>query len=161
MPRREAKMEIGQVCVKIAGRDAGKKCIVVDILDAQYVLIDGQTRRRKCNVKHVEPLPQLAKIKKNASRAEVVKELKRLNIEVTETKPKKSGERPRRIRGKQKAAREAAKPAKEKKVEEKKAEEKKAAKAEMAQEKKEGKTEVTQSKKQEKTTAKKAHPKKK
>lgn len=38
-------MEIGRVCIKIAGRDAGMKCVVVEQLDNNFVLIDGQTRR--------------------------------------------------------------------------------------------------------------------
>ena len=48
--------EIGRLCVKIAGRDAGLKCLVVEVIDDNYVLIDGQTRRRKCNIKHLEPV---------------------------------------------------------------------------------------------------------
>jgi len=43
--------EIGRVCVKIAGRDAGKTAIVVDKASGERVLIDGNVRRRKCNIK--------------------------------------------------------------------------------------------------------------
>ena len=43
---------IGRVCVKLAGRDAGQKCVIVEILDEKTVLIDGMTRRRKCNKLH-------------------------------------------------------------------------------------------------------------
>jgi large subunit ribosomal protein L14e len=60
-------IEIGRLCVKTAGRDAGLKCIIVDILDDKFVLIDGETRRRKCNILHLEPLKDVIKIKKNAS----------------------------------------------------------------------------------------------
>lgn len=68
-------MEIGQVCVKIAGRDAGKKCVVVDVLGRHLVLIDGETRRRKCNVAHLEPLGESVKISKGASHEAVASAL--------------------------------------------------------------------------------------
>jgi len=86
--------EIGRICVKIAGRDAGLKCVVVDVVDAHTVLIDGQTRRRKCNVKHLELSSQVIKIKKGASTKEVYDEFKKLKIDVRETKPKKAAPRP-------------------------------------------------------------------
>ncbi len=76
--------ELGRLCVKIAGRDAGLKCVVVDIVDDSYVMIDGQTRRRKCNVKHLEPLDKVLKIKKGISHDDVLKELKKEGIEVKE-----------------------------------------------------------------------------
>ena len=78
---------IGRLCVKIAGRDAGRYCLVVDEKDGR-VLIDGQTRRRTVNTAHLEPLGKEAKIKKGASHKEVVKALKDLGIEVEEQKPK-------------------------------------------------------------------------
>ena len=81
-------IEIGRVCIKLAGRDAGKKCVVVENKDETFVLIDGQTRRRKCNIQHLEPLNQTLKIKKGASHAEVEKAFKTINIELP--KPKKS-----------------------------------------------------------------------
>jgi len=86
--------EIGRLCLKIAGRDAGLKCIVIDKLNDNYVLIDGQTRRRKCNVKHLEPLDKVLKIKKGLSHEDVVKELKKENIEV-EVKVKRNKRGPR------------------------------------------------------------------
>ena len=45
--------DVGRVCLKIAGRDAGKKCVVVEKLEGKYVLIDGMTRRKKCNTLHL------------------------------------------------------------------------------------------------------------
>ena len=64
-------IEIGRVCVKLAGRDAGKKCVVVDFIDDNTVLIDGFTRRRKCNLRHLEPLEETLSIEKGASSDEV------------------------------------------------------------------------------------------
>ena len=91
-------IEIGRLCVKLAGRDAGLKCVVVDILDDKFVLIDGETRRRKCNILHIEPLKDTIKIKKNASHETVKKEFEKLGLKVWETKPKQKTERPRKKR---------------------------------------------------------------
>ena len=69
-------VDIGRVCVKIAGRDAGKKCVIVDVLGKEMVMIDGETRRRKCNIAHIEPLDKKVDIKKGASHEEVLAALK-------------------------------------------------------------------------------------
>ena len=109
-------IEVGRLCVKIAGRDAGLKCVVVEILDNNYVLIDGQTRRRKCNIMHLESLKEVVKIKKGASHEEIKKEFDKLNLKVRKTKPKEKKEKPVKVR-KKKVAEE--KPKKEKKSEKK------------------------------------------
>ncbi len=44
---------VGRMCVKIAGRDAGRKCVVVEQLDDVFVLVDGNVRRKKVNVKQL------------------------------------------------------------------------------------------------------------
>lgn len=46
---------IGRICVKLAGRDAGKKCVILDKKEDR-VLIDGETRRKYVNPEHLEPL---------------------------------------------------------------------------------------------------------
>ena len=71
---------IGQVCVKIAGRDAGRVCVIVEDLGKGLVLIEGGVRRRKCNLKHLEFLDDVVKVKKGASHVEVVKALKRFGV---------------------------------------------------------------------------------
>ena len=92
------KMEIGRICVKIAGRDAGKKGVIVDVLEKNFVLIDGGTRRRKCNILHLEPLDQTIKLKKGATHADVVKEFKKLGLDVWEKKSKKAAKKPEKQR---------------------------------------------------------------
>lgn len=79
-------VEIGRLAVKLAGRDAGKECLIVEEVKDNLVLIDGNTRRRKCNTSHLELLPQKAKIKKGASHEEVMKALADLGV-----KEKKKG----------------------------------------------------------------------
>ena len=39
--------EIGRLCVKIAGRDAGNKCVIVDVIDKNFVMIDGRASCRE------------------------------------------------------------------------------------------------------------------
>jgi large subunit ribosomal protein L14e len=79
-------IEVGRLCVKLAGRDAGKECLIVDVVDSNFVTIDGNTRRRKCNIKHLEILPQTAKLKKSATHEDVVKALADLGFKVEEKK---------------------------------------------------------------------------
>ena len=90
-------LEVGRICVKIAGRDSGKKCVIVDIEGSKYV-IDGQTRRRKVNGLHLEPIAEKVDLKKGASHDDVVKVLKALKIECKESKPRTSAPRPKRVR---------------------------------------------------------------
>ena len=91
-------IEIGRVVVKIAGRDAGKKAVIVDILNDKYVLIDGDTRRRKCNILHIEPLNHVVKIENNANHEHVSKVLKELGLEARVTKPKPKTQKPKKKR---------------------------------------------------------------
>ena len=34
-------MEIGRLCVKLAGRDSNRKCVIIDVVDDNYVFVDG------------------------------------------------------------------------------------------------------------------------
>ena len=93
-------IEIGRLCVKTAGRDARRKCVIIDIVDNNYVLIDGDVRRKKCNIKHLEPLNKTLDIKKGAAHEEVIHEFKKINIKIKEKKSKEKTERPRKQRKK-------------------------------------------------------------
>ncbi len=55
-----ALVEVGRVCVKKFGRDAGKRAVVTKVLDSNFVHIITSTRlkERKCNVKHLEFLSE-------------------------------------------------------------------------------------------------------
>ena len=83
-------IEIGRLCKKIAGRDAGLTCVVVDVDKDGYATIDGETRRRKCNPRHLVALNQKADISKGASHEKVLAALHELGIEGRNTKPKQS-----------------------------------------------------------------------
>ena len=87
---------IGRVCLKIAGRDAGNKCVVVENVDANFVLVDGATRRKKVNIKHLEPLKTVIEIKKGASHDEVKVEFEKMGLKTWDKKAKESKERLRK-----------------------------------------------------------------
>jgi len=89
-------MEVGRLCVKIAGRDSNMKCVVVEKIDENNVIIDGQTRRRKCNVKHLEPLNQVLKLKSGATSTDVTKAFSDIGIELKAKKPKKPTQKPKK-----------------------------------------------------------------
>lgn len=90
--------EIGRLCVKLAGRDAGKKCVIVEILEKNFVLIDGETRRRKCNINHLEPLEQKIEIKKEATHEDVIKAFEKIGLTARNTKPKKAEPRKKKVK---------------------------------------------------------------
>jgi len=74
-------IEVGRICVKVSGREAGKKCVIVDVADKSFVLITGPkevtgVRRRRANVNHVEPLQDRVDIKRGASDEEITDALK-------------------------------------------------------------------------------------
>ena len=62
-----AAIIVGSVCMKNRGRDSGRKCVVVGLVDASYVeiLSAGRKKRRKCNVRHLEPLGERIELKGN------------------------------------------------------------------------------------------------
>lgn len=80
--------DIGRLYVKIAGREAGKFCTVVDTMDKHFVMVDGQVRRKKCNLAHLEPLEKTLDLKKGASHADVVKAFEKMGIKIVASKPK-------------------------------------------------------------------------
>ena len=90
--------------MKIAGRDAGRMCVVVDAIDTKIVLIDGDVRRRKCNIFHLEPLEKVISLKKGASHTEVEKAFKDLGYAMWNTKPKEKTTKPTTLRSQNKDA---------------------------------------------------------
>ncbi len=111
--------DVGRVCMKVAGRDAGKRCVIVDVIGSNYVLIDGETRRRKTNVRHLEPMDQVLEVRKGASHDNVKSAVSSLSWVVLETKPKQKAAKPIKAR---KAKAKPKKQQKESKKEEKSAE---------------------------------------
>jgi large subunit ribosomal protein L14e len=74
-------IEVGRICVKLTGREAGRKCVIVDVIDKNFVLITGPknvtgVKRRRANINHIEPLQEKVAIKRGASDEEVAEALK-------------------------------------------------------------------------------------
>lgn len=78
-------IEVGRICVKTRGREAGKKCVIVDIIDENYVLITGPkdvngVKRRRVNILHIEPTDKKININKGASDEDVKKALQEAGL---------------------------------------------------------------------------------
>lgn len=71
-------IEVGRICIKTAGREAGEKCVVVDIVDEKFVEVVGvSVKNRRCNIQHLEPVDQVIEIK-SEDPEEIKKELEAL-----------------------------------------------------------------------------------
>jgi large subunit ribosomal protein L14e len=73
-------IEVGRICVKLVGRETGRKCVIVDVMDKSFVLITGPkkvtgVKRRRVNINHVEPLQEKIEVKRGASDEEVAQTL--------------------------------------------------------------------------------------
>ena len=78
-------IEVGRLCVKLRGREAGRKCVIVEIIDDNFVLITGPkdvsgVKRRRCNINHIELLPEKIDIKPGASDEEVKAALEKAGL---------------------------------------------------------------------------------
>ncbi|EWG07717.1 MAG: 50S ribosomal protein L14e [Candidatus Aramenus sulfurataquae] len=78
-------IETGRICVKTRGREAGKKCVIVDIVDNNFVLVTGPkklsgVKRRRINILHLEPTDKKVDIQKGASDEEVEKKLQEAGL---------------------------------------------------------------------------------
>jgi len=90
--------EIGRVCMKIAGRDANKYCVILKKVDDNLVLVDGETRRKNVNIRHLEPTSIKMDIKEEADHSIVVEAFAKHDIKIALKKPKKATERPKKVK---------------------------------------------------------------
>jgi len=79
-------IDIGRIVVILRGRRAGKKAVVVDIVDENFVLVTGPkelngVKRRRMNVDHLMPLAIKLDIPRGANDEDVLKALKDRNLE--------------------------------------------------------------------------------
>lgn len=118
-----ATLEVGRLCIKIAGREAGRYCVILKNIDSNFVMITGPraltgVKRRKCNIEHLEPTQYLLKIKEDASDKDVIEAydkmglLSKLNLKKPSPEELKEGKKEEKKTEK--------KPKTEKKVKEKK-----------------------------------------
>ena len=69
-------IEVGRICIKQLGRETGKKCVIIDVMDKSFVLVTGPKKvtgikRRRVNINHVMPLQDKIEVKRGASDEEV------------------------------------------------------------------------------------------
>jgi len=73
-------IEVGRICVKTYGREAGQKCVVVDLIDKNFALVTGPkevtgVKRRRVNISHVEPTVDKINVDRGATDEDVAKAL--------------------------------------------------------------------------------------
>ena len=74
-------MDVGRVCKKLSGREAGRTCVIVEQIDKNFVVVDSPgVKRRRCNIRHLDPLETTVAIKEGASGKDVEKALKGVKI---------------------------------------------------------------------------------
>ena len=85
---KELKMlfNVGRVCVKTAGNEAGKYCVILENQDNNFVLIDGDVIRKRCNMAHLEPLDIVISIKKNSDKQEILDALAKAGLKAGSVK---------------------------------------------------------------------------
>ena len=64
--------EIGRVCLKLSGREAGKYCVVLKKENKSFVLVTGPkmltgVKRRKANLEHLEPTRYIIEVPESGS----------------------------------------------------------------------------------------------
>lgn len=73
-------IEVGRICIKQIGRENGKKCVIIDVMDKSFVLVTGPKKvtgikRRRVNINHIMPLQEKIEVKRGASDEEVAQAL--------------------------------------------------------------------------------------
>ncbi len=86
-----ATLTVGRICMKIAGREAGKNCVVLANPKDNFVEVTGPkiltgVKRRRCNIDHLEPTEHQIKIQEGATDQAVIQTMdkegliKKLNL---------------------------------------------------------------------------------
>jgi large subunit ribosomal protein L14e len=81
-------LEIGSICVKTFGREKGKRCVVVDLIDKNFVVVTGPpkitgVKRRRANVRHLGQTTDKINIKKGSTDEEIAQFLEKSKIQTS------------------------------------------------------------------------------
>ena len=73
-------IEVGRICLKLAGRESGKKCVIIEVIDKGFVIITGPkkitgVKRRRASINHIAPLKDKIVINRGSSDDEVTQAL--------------------------------------------------------------------------------------
>jgi len=79
-------IDIGRIVVITQGRRAGKKAVVVDIVDENFVIVTGPkelngVKRRRMNINHIIPINMKLDIDRGAEDAAVMEKIKERGLE--------------------------------------------------------------------------------
>jgi len=79
-------IEIGRICIKNNGREMGKRCVVVERVDKNFVVVTGPkeltgVRRRRANVDHLTPTKHKLDIKSGEDDKAVSQALTKAKLE--------------------------------------------------------------------------------
>ena len=71
-----SSIEIGSIYIKTSGREKGKRCVIVDFVDKNFVVVTGPpqitgVKRKRVNLKHLSATEDTIKINKGATDKEV------------------------------------------------------------------------------------------
>lgn len=73
--------EIGRICVKTRGREANYRCVVLNVIDKNNVLVEGlKVKRRACNIKHLAPTKDKLDISKEESSDKLKKTIEKAKL---------------------------------------------------------------------------------
>ena len=66
--------------MKLVGRETGRKCVIVDVMDKSFVLVTGPkkvtgVKRRRVNINHLSPLQDKIEVTRGASDEEIAQTL--------------------------------------------------------------------------------------
>lgn len=76
-----ALLDVGRVCKIVRGKYAREYCVIVDKPNKGMALIEGENvKRRSINIMHLEPLPIVLKIKKDAKGDAVLDALEKADL---------------------------------------------------------------------------------
>ena len=107
-------LNVGTVCMKVAGRESGSICTVIKPVDKTFVMVTGPRlvtgiKRRRCNIEHLEPTEIKLDIKEDATDEEIIEAYKKTNVitkfnlklpSAGEMKSEKTKEKPKEEPGK-------------------------------------------------------------
>jgi large subunit ribosomal protein L14e len=83
-------IEVGSICIKTCGREAGCRCVIVDVVDKNFALVTGPpkitgVKRRRVNIKHLEKTGDKVNIMKGSTDEEVAQVLNKSKPEVSKS----------------------------------------------------------------------------
>lgn len=80
-----ASLEIGRVCMKVAGRESGSYCVIVGSPEKSFALVTGPKvltgiKRRKSNIAHLEPTQYKVEIAADATDDQVASAMEKSGL---------------------------------------------------------------------------------